>query len=155
MPAPPLSLRGVREALRWPTGQDLLFSVKGVLAVSLALLVGFSQNLDNPYWSALTIYVLMSQPQTGAIRSKALFRFGGTLAGGSAAIALTALFGSSVGMLLFAFALFISGAFYLRLLDRTPANYFWFATALTAAVVGITHLQSPDTIFGIAIARMT
>ena len=155
IPAPPLSLRGVRSALRWPKGQDLLFAVKGVVAVTLALFIGFSQNLDNPYWSALTVYVLMSQPQTGAIRSKSLFRFGGTLVGGSAAIGLTALFGDNVGALLVALLSFIVAALYLKVLDRTPASYFWFATALTASVVGIVHVQAPDTIFPFAVARMT
>ena len=155
MAAPPLSLRGVRKALRWPKGQDLLLAVKGVTAVTLALFIGFSQNLDNPYWSALTVYVLLSQPQTGAIRSKSLYRFGGTLVGGSAAIGLTALFGDNVGVLLIALLSFIVAALYLKLLDRTPASYFWFATSLTASVVGIVHVQAPDAIFAYGVARMT
>lgn len=154
MPAPPLSLRGTREALRWPTRQDLLFSIKGLLAVVLALLVGFSQNLENPYWAALTVYVLMSQPQSGAIRSKGLYRFYGTLAGGWAAIGLTALFGNSVGVLLLALSIFMIGAHYLKMLDRTPASYFWFATALTAGIVGLPYLQHPELIFAVGIARM-
>ncbi len=154
MPAPPLSLRGAREALRWPTRQDLLFSIKGMLAVVLSLYVGFGQNLDNPYWAELTVYVLMSQPQSGAIRSKGLYRFYGTLAGGWAAIGLAALFGSSVGALLLALSVFMIGAHYMKMLDRTPVSYFWFATALTAGVVGLTYLQHPEQIFTIGIARM-
>ena len=153
-PAPPFSIRGTLDALRWPTGTDLLFAIKAAIAVSLALLIGFSQNLENPYWSALTIYVLVAQPQTGAIRSKALFRLAGTVMGGSGAILLAAMLGSHIGVLLIATIVAVVIAFYAKTLDRTPAAYTWFATALTLAVIGIVHVQSPQTMFAFATTRM-
>lgn len=152
--APPLSIRGTLSALRWPTAQDLLLAAKATIAVTLALLIGFSQNLENPYWSALTVYVLLSQPQTGAIRAKALFRFLGTLLGGIGGIVLAGLFGSDVGALLTATILAILVAFYAKTLDRTPASYTWFATALTLAVIDIAQVETPGQIFDVATTRM-
>lgn len=152
--APPLSVTGTLRALRVPRARDLLLSIKATIAVIAALLVGFSQNLDNPYWSALTIYVLIAQPQAGAIRSKAIFRLAGTVMGGTAAIILAAAFGSHVGVELVATLAAILLAFYLKTLDRTPTSYTWFATALTLAVIGIIHAQQPDAIFRFATTRM-
>lgn len=149
-----MSVQALWQGLRWPTAQDLLFSTKAYVAVVLALAIGFSQNLQNPYWSALTVYVLVSQPQSGAIRSKALFRLGGTLLGGSATIALAALFGSHLGVLLIAALALIVVTLYCKTLDRTPASYFWFATSLTVAVIGVVHVQTPDQIWSYGTARM-
>ncbi|MHB8284558.1 MAG: FUSC family protein [Caulobacteraceae bacterium] len=154
MTASPLSVAGIRASLRFPTVQDWLASLKAYLAVAIALAVGFSQNLDNPYWSALTIYVLSAQPQSGAMRSKALFRLVGTLFGGCMAMALAGVFGDDLGALLTALAVFVFGSLYLQQLDKTPSAYLWFASGLTAAVIGIVHLQAPQDLFLYATARM-
>jgi uncharacterized membrane protein YccC len=151
--APLLSVRGTLDALRLPTAQDVLLSVKGAAAVTLALLIGFDQNLENPYWSALTIYVLLAQPQTGAIRTKALFRLAGTVLGGAGAVALASLFGSDIGVLLVATIMAILFSFYAKTLDRTPASYTWFATSLTLPVIALLQIESPDSIFEFATAR--
>jgi uncharacterized membrane protein YccC len=153
MPAPVLSVRGTFAALRVPRTRDLVFSVKAALSVVLALTIGFSQDLENPYWSALTVYVLMGQPEAGAIRSKALFRLVGTVLGGVASIALAAVFANDVGALLIATILAILGTYYLKTLDRTPASYVWFATPLTLSVVALAQAPVPATIFAIAVTR--
>ena len=153
-PAPPLSIRGTFAALRVPTAHELLFSAKAAVAVAITLVVGFSQDLENPYWSALTVYVLLSQPEAGAIRSKALFRLVGTVLGGAGAILLAALFASHVGVLLIAAIVAIVLTYYAKTLDRTPVSYTWFATALTLAVVVITQVQAPASIFAFATTRM-
>lgn len=153
--APPMSILGAWRALRVPTSRDLLFSVKAFIAVTLSLLIGFSQNLENPYWSALTIYVLAAQPQTGAIRSKAMFRLAGTLIGGVAAVVFATAFGSHIGVELIATVAAMLTAFYAKVLDRTPTNYTWFSTAfLTLAVIGVVHVEQPQTIFSFAAARV-
>src|SRR3978361_634494 len=99
MVAPPLSLRGLYHALRLPKLADWVFSAKAYFAAALALLAGFSQNLENPYWAVLTIYIVLTPPETGAIRSKALFRFFGTIGGGTLMMAVTGLFGDQLGIL--------------------------------------------------------
>lgn len=154
MAAPPLSLRGVRESLRVPTLRDLVFSAKAYLATALALIVGFSQNLENPYWAVLTIYIVLTPPESGAIRSKALFRFLGTIGGGMLMMGVTALLGDQLGVLVSVTILIITFATFLRQTDRTPANYLWFSGGVTAGVVGLTNLMQPTNVFDYATARM-
>lgn len=153
-PGPPLSVRGAVAALRPPTAKDLLFSAKAATAVTLSLLIGFSQGLENPYWSAVTVYVLVSPPQAGAIRSKALFRLLGTSLGGTAAIMLASLFGANVGGLLIATVVTILLACYVKTLDRTPFSYTWVSMSLTLAVMVLPQVQSPETIFLISTTRV-
>lgn len=153
-PAPPLSVRGTWRALRIPTGHDILFSAKAALAASLCLLIGFSQHLENPYWSALTVYVLVGQPEAGAIRSKAVFRLVGTLVGGVISILLGMAFASNVGALLIASIIAILITYYPKTLDRTPTSYTWFSAPLTIAVIAVTQAPVPGTIFMSAMTRM-
>jgi uncharacterized membrane protein YccC len=154
MAAPPLSFRGVYDSLRVPTLRDLIFSAKAYLATALALIAGFSQNLENPYWAVLTIYIVLTPPESGAIRSKALFRFFGTIGGGTLMMALTGLFGDQLGILVTVTIGVIAGATFLRQIDRTPANYLWFSGGVTAGVVGLTNLMQPTNVFDYATARM-
>lgn len=152
--APPLSLRGIYDSLRAPTLRDLIFSSKAFLATALALLAGFSQNLENPYWAVLTIYIVLTPPETGAIRSKALFRFFGTIGGGTLMMAVTGLFGDQLGILVTATIGIIAGATFLRQIDRRPSNYLWFSGGVTAGVVGLSNLMQPTNVFDYATARM-
>ena len=152
---PPLSLRGIFNSLRVPTARDLLFSVKAYLAAAMCLVVGFSQDLPNPYWAVLTVYIVLTPPESAAIRSKAWFRLFGTVTGGLVAIAITSLFGDQLGILLASIILLMVGAAYMRQIDRTPFNFFWFAFAVTVAVVGLINLLQPMEIFLLAVARMT
>ncbi|WP_068081181.1 FUSC family protein [Novosphingobium rosa] len=154
MAAPPLSLRGVYDSLRVPTLRDLVFSAKAYLATALALIVGFSQNLENPYWAVLTIYIVLTPPESGAIRSKALFRFLGTIGGGMLMMGVTGLLGDQLGVLITVTILIITGATFLKQTDRTPANYLWFSGGITAGVVGLTNLMQPTNVFDYATARM-
>lgn len=153
-PAPPLSVAGTWRALRVPTVLDVIFSLKAALAVAIALLIGFSQNLENPYWSALTVYVLVGQPDAGAIRSKAIFRLVGTLVGGLAALLIASMFASQLGGLLIASIVGILLTYYPKTIDRTPSNYTWFSAPLTIAVVAVAQTPVPDTIFHFTATRV-
>lgn len=152
--APPLSIAGTFGALRRPTMRDVVFSLNAYMAAVLAMLIGFSQNLENPYWSVLSIYIVLSPPQTGAIRSKALFRLLGTALGGAVSLVVGGLFADDVGDLLMATLGVLTAAVYLRGLIRTPDNYIWFSAGLTVGVIGITHLQQPLDFFQTATARV-
>ncbi len=154
MVVPPLSLRGVYNSLRVPTLADWKFSIKAYVAAAFALLAGFSQNLENPYWAVVTIYIVLSPPESGAIRSKALFRFIGTIGGGTVVMAVTGVFGDQVGILAVVTLCLVTVTTYLRQIIRTPANYMWFSSGVTAGVVGLTNLLQPVNMFDYATARM-
>jgi uncharacterized membrane protein YccC len=70
-----------------PSLRDWIFSAKTFAAAMLALWVALRLGLDRPYWAMATAYIV-AQPLTGAMRSKAVYRFCGTLLGAVATIAL-------------------------------------------------------------------
>ena len=69
------------------TGGELLFSLKTFAAALIALWIAFLWNLHQPYWALLTV-LIVAQPYTGMVRSKALYRFVGTFVGAAMAIFL-------------------------------------------------------------------
>ena len=113
-------------------------------------MVGFSQNLENPYWSVLSVYIIVNPPGAAAIRSKCLFRLLGTVIGGVLVVAVTGLFGDQIGILLTGTIAVIVGAMFLNQIDKTPTGYIWFAVAVTAAVIALSNLMHPERIFELA-----
>lgn len=65
----------------------LLFSIKCYLAAVLALYIALALHLQRPYWAVLTTYIT-AQAYSAAVRSKAVYRLVGTVAGLVAAVAL-------------------------------------------------------------------
>jgi hypothetical protein len=67
--------------------QTVLASLKSFAAAMLALYVAFVLDLPRPYWAIMTVYIT-SQPFSGAVRSKAVYRMAGTLIGAAAVVVL-------------------------------------------------------------------
>ena len=67
--------------------RSALFSLNSFAAAMLALYIGFALGLPRPYWAMTTAYIV-SQPLSGAVRSKAVYRVLGTLLGGAVSVAL-------------------------------------------------------------------
>ncbi|MEA2740603.1 MAG: hypothetical protein QOH05_3910, partial [Acetobacteraceae bacterium] len=72
---------------RWPGIDEWLFAVKTFAAAMAALFIAMAIGLDRPYWAMATVYIV-SQPLTGALRSKAFYRLVGTLIGAIATVVL-------------------------------------------------------------------
>src|SRR5690606_25628752 len=72
-----LGHRGGPPAMKLPDANELLFSAKCYLGAITALYLSYSIGLPRPFWAMTTAYVV-SQPWAGAVRSKAVFRLGGT-----------------------------------------------------------------------------
>src|SRR3546814_9781671 len=66
---------------------DLKLFIAGMIAFAIAVKIGLPQ----PYWALVTCCVVMN-PITGAIRSKAIYRFMGTLGAGVVSLVLAAIF---------------------------------------------------------------
>jgi uncharacterized membrane protein YccC len=58
----------------------LLFSANSFAAAMLALYIALALGLPRPYWALTTAYIV-SQPLSGAVRSKAVYRVAGTVLG--------------------------------------------------------------------------
>ena len=67
--------------------RPIIFSVNCYIATILALFISFSLDLKSPAWAMTTVY-LTSQPLSGALRAKAVYRVIGTFVGGAAMVAI-------------------------------------------------------------------
>src|SRR6516162_9431377 len=69
------------------TAVGLTFAVKTYAASLLALYIAFWAGLEDPRWAFLTVYIV-SQPDSGLVLAKGLYRILGTIAGVLGVIAL-------------------------------------------------------------------
>src|SRR5260370_6246027 len=67
--------------------RPIIFSVNCYIATILTMFVAFSLGLKSPGWAMTTVY-LTSQPRSGAMRAKAVYRAIGTFVGAAAIVAL-------------------------------------------------------------------
>ncbi|MBO9706810.1 MAG: FUSC family protein [Caulobacter sp.] len=131
----------------------VLFSVNSFAAAMLALYIGFALGLPRPYWAMTTAYIV-SQPLSGAVRSKAIYRLVGTLLGAAAAVALVPNLVNSPLLLSLALALWVGGCLTVSLLDRTPRSYLLMLAGYTAAIIGFPSVNQPGGIFEVAVSRV-
>ncbi len=136
-----------------PFSGDLLFSVKTYIAAIASLYIAFRWNLSQPYWALLTV-MIVAQPYTGMVRSKALYRFLGTFIGASAAVILVPNLVDLPELLTFSMALWIGLCLYLSLFDGTPRSYAFILSGYTAALIGFPSVEHPRQIFPTAVTRV-
>jgi uncharacterized membrane protein YccC len=137
----------------WPSKNEALFSIKSFAAAMLALYLSMRIGLPRPFWAMMTAYIVAA-PFAGPTRSKALFRFGGTLLGALATVILVPLFADSPELLSLAVALWVGACLYVSLLDRTPRSYVVMLAGYTAGLIAFPAVNDPSTIFDIALARV-
>jgi uncharacterized membrane protein YccC len=132
---------------------NLIVATNSVVAMLLALYIGLSIDLPRPYWSVLTVYVV-SQPLSGALRSKGLYRVLGTIVGGIAAVLIVPTFVNSPEVFTLVMALWAGLCLFVSLLDRTPRAYAFMLSGYTAAIIGFPSVADPSAIFPTAVARV-
>jgi uncharacterized membrane protein YccC len=135
------------------TRSSVLFSLNCLAATLLALLIGFWLDLPRPYWAVLTIYIV-SQPLTGSVRSKALFRVVGTFLGAAFAVLVVPPLVDAPVLLILAMAAWVGLCLTISLLDRTPRAYVVMLAGYTATLVAFPTVDHPDQIFDIAVSRV-
>ena len=135
------------------TGAEWLFSFKAFAAAMLAVFLASWAGQPRPFWALMTAYVV-ANPLAGAVRSKGLFRFVGTLIGGAAAVLLVPRFANAPELLSLALALWVAACLCLSLRDRTPRAYAFMLAGYTAALIGFPSVDTPLAIFDTAVARL-
>src|SRR3954454_4780122 len=85
----------------------LIFAGKTTISGLLALLVGFTFNLDEPYWALLTVFIVAQPRQSGLVLAKSFYRIVGTVIGAAMALLFVALFAQERVLFLGALALWI------------------------------------------------
>jgi uncharacterized membrane protein YccC len=135
------------------TGRTFAFVLANTVAVMVALYLAFASDLERPYWAMFTVFIV-AKPITGAVRSKAAFRFLGTVAGAAMALLLVPPLVHAPVLLCLATSLWIGLCLYLSLQDRRPRSYGFLLAGYTAAIVGLAVVNAPNTIFDTSVARV-
>ena len=114
---------------------ELLFSAKSFAAAMLAMYIASRAGLPRPFWAMLTSYVVAA-PMAGNVRSKALYRFCGTLIGCTATVLMVPALANAPELLSLVLALWVGGCLYMSLQDRTARSYVFMLAGYTAALIG-------------------
>ncbi|MGM4888540.1 FUSC family protein [Tardiphaga sp. 604_B6_N1_1] len=130
-----------------------LFSANSFIAAMLAIYLAFRLGLQRPYWAMLTVY-LTAQPFAGAVRSRAAYRFLGTLLGACAALALVPVLVDQPALLSVAVTAFAGLCLYISLQDRTPRSYVFLLAGYTATTVAFSSVNAPAMVFDTALSRV-
>ncbi|MGJ7612601.1 MULTISPECIES: FUSC family protein [unclassified Variovorax] len=135
------------------TRAELLFSGKSFAAAMLAMYLASRAGLPRPFWALMTTYVV-AHPLAGAVRSKALYRFCGTLIGSTATVLLVPALSNAPELLTLVLALWVGLCLCISLFDRTPRSYVFMLAGYTAALIGFPSVQTPLALFDTAVARV-
>src|ERR1700757_2661416 len=133
--------------------RPIIFSVNCWLATILALFVAFSLDLKSPGCAMTTVY-LTSQPLSGVLRAKAVYRAIGTFVGGAAMVAIVPNLVDAPELTTLAIILWVSLCVFVSLLDRTPRSYMFVLSGYTAALIGFPSVLAPAAVFDTAVSRV-
>jgi uncharacterized membrane protein YccC len=136
-----------------PGPREWAFSIKTFAGAMLALWIALALNLDRPYWTMATAYIV-AQPLAGAMRSKGVYRFCGTVLGAIAILALVPNLVDAPELLVAAMVLWTGTCIYFASLDRTPRSYVFLLAGYSVALIGFPSVGTPDAIWDIVIARV-
>ena len=134
--------------------QELLFSLKSFVAAMFALYLSSRFGLPRPFWAMMTAYIV-AHPMASHVRSKALYRFAGTLLGCAATVVLVPSLSGSPELLSLALALWVGLCLYVSLLDRSARSYVFMLAGYSAALIGFPLVEAPAAMFDTAVARVT
>ena len=144
-----------KAGLHTPTAKEFVFSLKLLIAAVFSMWIVFSENLLNPYWSIMNVFIVASAPEAGAIRSKGLFRLVGTALGAVIVIMLTGLFADKMAAQLASYVAALAVILFIQQsMIRSPANYLWSSVAITVGVTGVASLASPTGTFLFTVGRV-
>ena len=132
---------------------ELVFSAKSFASSMLAVYIAQWVGLPRPFWAMMAAYIV-ANPMAGAVRSKALFRFCGTLVGCTATLLIVPALSNAPELLALALALWVAVCLYISLLDRTPRSYLFMLAGYTAALIGFPSVETPLQLFDTASARV-
>lgn len=140
------------------TRDDILFSVKSFMAAMLALYLAFRLGLPRPFWSLISAYVV-SQPFSGATRSKAVYRVAGTVVGAVMTMLVVPRFVGYPVLLSIIFSVWIGVCLYVSLLDRTPRAYAFMLAGYSVPIIALPVLAdvsvfSEAALFEASLARV-
>src|SRR5580692_92296 len=133
--------------------RPVIFSVNCYIATMLTMFIAFSLDLKSPGWAMTTVY-LTSQPLSGSMRAKAVYRAIGTFIGAAAMVAIVPNLVDAPELTTLAIMLWVALCAFVAQLDRTPRSYMFVLSGYTAALIGFPSVLAPDTVFDTAVSRV-
>ncbi|MBB4198004.1 hypothetical protein CCR94_05105 [Rhodoblastus sphagnicola] len=131
----------------------LAHAARTTLAALLALYLAFLLQLDTPY-SAMVTVMIVSHPVQGSILAKSLWRLGGTLLGGAAAIVLMGLAPQSPWLYLAGLSIWVGLGAAASTLLRGFRSYGAVLAGYTVALVLPFAVSDPNSIFLVVVHRV-
>ncbi|MCY1393843.1 p-hydroxybenzoic acid efflux pump subunit AaeB [compost metagenome] len=147
-------MRPSLQAFLAPDPLALKFAVKTLLAGGLALWCAFRFDLDQPQWALMTVFIV-SQPLSGMVIAKGIFRLLGTLVGTAMAVVMIALFAQTPWLFLLAISLWIGLCTAASTTLRNHVSYAFVLSGYTVAIIGLPATLQPLGVFDQAVARCT
>ena len=132
---------------------NLSFALANTAAVLGALYIAFALDLERPYWAMFTVFII-AKPISGAVRSKAVYRFLGTIIGAAMALFVVPPLVQAPVLLCLAISGWVGTCLCISLLDRTPRSYVFMLAGYTAAIVGFSVVNRPELVFETTVARL-
>ncbi|GAB3629925.1 transporter [Pandoraea terrae] len=130
-----------------------VFAIKLFLAGMIAYAVSVRVGLPQSYWAVVTCCVVMN-PTTGAIHTKAIYRFCGTLCAGIASLLLASALANVPHLMIVCAGVVSTLAFAVALLDRTPRAYGAQLFGVTLIIVAVAGVDAPGHMFDTAVERV-
>lgn len=123
------------------------------IAAVIALFLAYALQLESPQIAMLTV-LLVSNPMSGAVISKSLWRIAATVIGASVGLALMAGFGQSPEAFMLLYSLWLGGCVVMATRLRRFRSYAAALSGYTLALTTMGALDNPLHTFDIATARI-
>jgi uncharacterized membrane protein YccC len=146
----PGALAGEMRALEW-RGRRGLEAAEAAASVTLAVLAALALHSDEPWWAAITAFmVTRAAPAEAVLRG--IMRVAGSFVGAVAALIVLRLF--AYQSLPFLFCLFLLSCIGLFGFVCSRYGYAWLVGSVTAAIVILMAFDAPNTAFVTAVDRV-
>ncbi|MGA8380364.1 MAG: FUSC family protein [Stellaceae bacterium] len=137
-------------SLEW-RGPRGLEALEAAAAVTLAVLAALAVHSDEPWWAAITAFMVTRAAPAVAL-SRAIMRIAGSIVGALAALVVLRLFVyQSLPFFFCLFALSVIGLFGFA---ASRYSYAWLVGAVTACLVMLMSFQAPQVAFTTAVDRV-
>lgn len=144
-----------------PNRRAVIFALKGVISMTMALYVAMWMDLDRPYWALVSAVFLQVRPETGMVLEKTVCQVLGTLLGGTFALIILNFFLAYSSIVLFCLAMWLClNASLSSLVRRINFIYFFATASVTPCIIILLTMATPETvssqsIFNIAQERVS
>jgi uncharacterized membrane protein YccC len=146
----PGALAAELRSLEW-RGPRGLEALEAALSVTLAVLAALALHSDEPWWAAITAFmVTRAAPAVAVLR--AVMRIAGSIVGALAALVVLRLF--LYQSLPFCLCLFVISSIGLFGFVSSRHGYAWLVGAVTAALILLMSFQEPQGAFATAVDRV-